>query len=208
MKSKLRSIALLALGSGIIAGAASDSLRSLRFRVVTSYGDELKYDLVSLDSNQGESAVSHCKDLRCTDLKFGLYRYKLVRPSTRDVLEGTILVSEPEQVLTVDAGPGGGSASRDTEGFTIDGLVRTPQGMPPPEWVRLQALYSQWNILVAVEPTGRFVLEYVPPGASILVVFRSGKIVHTELISTDKAKSKRVRLEVTLAGPPAIVSVQ
>jgi hypothetical protein len=204
----VRSCALLVLGLAVAAQDGSGSLRSLRFQVLTSYGEELKYDLVTLNIDHGGSVLSHCKNFRCTNLKFGTYSYKLVRPSTGDALDGTVLVSESDQVVTVDAGPGGGGASRDTEGFTIEGMIMTPHGAKPPDWVRLQSVYSSWSIIVAVEPTGRFALEYVPPGVSLLVLFRAGKVLQTELVSTDKARSKRVRLEVTLGHPPAVTSIQ
>jgi hypothetical protein len=203
-------MALIALAMTLCSGrllsqtpASAEFERIVRFDVVTAFGDPASYDLVALkERNSSKDILRNCSGVRCT-LPVGVYAYKVRRSETGDIVEGTVLIYQPDQVVTVDVGPTGGSAARDGEGYTIEGTIQ-PLPAGSPRWIRFQSPYSDWFAQVGVSSQGTFRVEHLPPGTWIVLLYRAGKIIDTRLVSTQGARSHVLTLRISVGSPPEL----
>jgi hypothetical protein len=206
----LSQMALMAVAMTLCSGrslsqtpASAEFERVVKFEAVTAYGDPASYDLVAVrDRNLSKDMLTRCRGVRCT-LPVGVYAYKLRRSETGDIVEGTVLIYQPDQVVTVNVGPAAGAASRDGEGYTVEGTVQPfPAGSP--RWIRFQSPYSDWFAQVSISSQGTFRVEHLPPGTWIVLLYRAGKILDTRLVSTEGARSHVLTLRINVGSPPEL----
>jgi hypothetical protein len=164
---------------------------SIRFQPVTVFGNPAPYELVGLQEwDSAESRLPHCKGLECGGLKTNTYVYRLRSADTGDSTEGRILVTEAHQLLTVVVGKRVG-------GFSLTGTVREVTGQMIADSVRAQAINEGWNSQVVIN-AGAFSFDHMPEGRFLLMFFRGGQLIHTELLDPRLWPSTRLKVIVDL----------
>ncbi len=170
------------------------------FYVVDPFGAVLPYRVGKMLEGDGRKEVTdHCQDNVCRDLKPGRYSYHLVSSEFGPGTGGEVDIFRAETVVT-------NIESRvETPGATIHGRISGLRRVRRPSWLRLQSLYEDNSVQVAVDNYGRFTLQHVHPGMWMIMLFEEGRLLLSKQIEFRPVHVPFQDLDISVTGSPAMI---
>jgi hypothetical protein len=221
MPIALRSIVVtLGLLSTALCFEGLHNEATVKINVVDLFGRPLPYRVASFIRRSDNKDLSRSfSALTGKAIPAGAYRYRLERT---DFLKGSSWLAGDIEVASTDI----------TKTILGEGTLASVEGRPatitvsapkkfhiggkitniPPEatsvWLRLQSVYQDHHVDVAVDNSGEFSIGEPLYGTYTALVIDRGVVLALQLVSFDQGVGLRSRLDITLSGPvtPSIAS--